>query len=50
LDQAWLVDLYGNMKLTIQLAVEGEKTVLNFNAVESVSFAKFGGLYGLESV
>ena len=44
------MDLYGNMKLTTQLTVEGENTNLTFNGAESVSFAKFGGLFRVESV
>ena len=44
------MDLYGNMKLTVQLTVEGKKTYITFNAAESVSFATFGGLYSLESI
>ena len=44
------MDLYGNMKLTVQLTVEGKKTYITFNAAESVSFATFGGLYSLECI
>lgn len=49
LDQMWLVDLYGNIKLTIQFAVEGKTTNVTLKAAESISFATFGGLYPLFS-
>ena len=48
LHQTWLVDLYGNLKLTIQLAIEGKKTNLTLNTAASVSFATFGGVYVVE--
>ena len=42
-DQTWMIELYGNLILSVELMGEGFMTSMVLSAHESSSFVSFGG-------